>query len=218
MTLDASTDVVLAAVATLLRDHVNGQLADELGEDAIRAVYQHPAPLRIVGALELPALSISRGTQRYSLGVDGIRTTIPLVISYVTPPTPLAKLGLRWPVLERVWREMLDALLAGESEHSTVDLSDVGAVDLDLRAATKTEQYADQGEGTVFPSFVANVGLLVDDVVDLSAFDPLVDIFATYSLVDPELPPLVAVEDLITFPGVEPTPTVETDGEWYGET
>lgn len=218
MSLDDASDPVLEAFATMVAAHVNGETAATLGEDAIRAVYRHPAPLQIVSSLQLPALSIVRGPVRYRDRVTGgPRARQPFVLTYVTPATPFGQLQDRWPLLELVWSKILELAEIGESVHVPGgDLALAGFVEHDLGQATKQDQFADVG-GTVYPAFTATLHLWIDPVPDLSGLVRLQDVLASYLLpAGNDGPALTVVQDLIEV-APQPAPPAPDEPDFPGE-
>jgi hypothetical protein len=213
MSLDVTTDPLVAAVGTLARVHVNAELQATLGEDAIRKVYSHPHPLSIASVFDLPALNVvradetSRRAPLYDLG--GRNATryarVPLAITYITPPTSLEALDRRWPLLQNVWSRLFAALSEGYSVHAggSEIYTAAGVIEFLPEGTTKREIYADASAGGagIFPAFEARIELLTRDIVTPAELGPLLSILASYVLHDDTLgAPLPLVVDLISIP------------------
>lgn len=185
MSLDSTTDPLIATIAALVRAHVNGATAAELGENAIVALYKHPDILPIAPQAELPCLSVHRGQERgLSVSSTHLDQRVQIVLDYVSPACAFDRLGDRWPLLNLVWREALRAIRLGYSSHYSSGarvLDDVGVMFFFPTSIQKVDRFAD-GEGRAFPAFRAMFDLQVREDVTLPAQD-FSSLFASIDLV-----------------------------------
>ena len=108
MSFRDTTDSIVDAMRAHLLAAVNSDLLDELSivspaKNAISETYGMPIPLSMVPVLNLPALSIYRGSTAWEqVGRHEFRMT-QFHIDYVGPQSPMASLGEIWPLLHRVF-------------------------------------------------------------------------------------------------------------------
>jgi hypothetical protein len=181
VSLDTAEDVVVDAFCALARSEVTRLLADltNVGDEPVEAVLEtraFPAPLDLVEATALPAMTIYRSREveiQKTMRHRDSRTT--LVFVYTAPETALDKLGPRWPILRTVWRALLEAISVGEVGEvgGRVNvLAGVGVTAIDIETASVVYDASVTPEGLAFPQFRGEITIeerpvVVSELVDL---------------------------------------------------
>lgn len=185
MSLNAITDPQVAALIELARGAVNAELAPETGEDAVVGTYNHPRPLAIQGDVKLPSLAIYRRSERRQRRTQQrLERRVVIVIDYLCRPVGIDEIGLRWPILQRVWNEIVEAFHAGKHEAVAG-----GAPILSVAAFTAIESdtmevnydFASQDQ-LAFPFFRGTLVVWHREKADISRLPDLRELWARYHL------------------------------------
>ncbi|MCC7542359.1 MAG: hypothetical protein IT379_39440 [Deltaproteobacteria bacterium] len=190
MGLDAASDVVVAAVATLAKLGVNAELASSLGTDAIRTVFGHPRPLEFgLADTDMPALSVYRARQQSVRRGLRREQEIILGLDFVSPMRGHNKVAPRWDLLSMVWEHLIEILARGRHPAASSDaplLQLVGVVATSMGDPTLDHEdvrydYERTGApGVAYPGFRGAFVLRVRPPADLSAFSDLLSVEVRY--------------------------------------
>ena len=95
---------------------------------------------------------------------------------FISPACSREEIAGRWPLLDKVWRKIVDTMYRGhdESYQDDVDvMATAGVVRVDLNSARKQEFYAEKGN-YAFPAFWGEIEVLWRDpaLSDTSELDP----------------------------------------------
>jgi len=161
--LERYADAQLDALLALLKDALNAELstAQDL---AVETTHAWPIGRERLMQQQFPALVIWRqrgGFRERIAGPHDQRVT--LRIQYHLPTTPLAKVGLRWPLLQAAWDTLTEVFLAGHHEAHLDDadvLTAAGFIDIDLGGAT-VDFMMPGPDSDVAPSFDATVTVVI---------------------------------------------------------
>lgn len=175
--LDNQTDAPLEALLALLKTALNAEIG--VPQDAaVATTHLWPITTGRLPVAAYPALAIWRTRETFLPRITGPHDQrVTLRIAYVLPPTPLDRLGVRWPLLRRAWEELTTYFLAG-SHPSHEDGEDVltaaGFIDFDVPGAVVDYGTAPADED-VLPRFEATItvtirptGADLDELEDLS--------------------------------------------------
>lgn len=161
MRLDSTTDPVMTHVLGLVQAAVNADFkADDAlfeADEVIKSTFPYPIELsQGLGDLSMPALGCHRKTtrdRRFSV-VHTDKVSI-FRFTYMTPACAKEQIEERWPLLEKVWQKMVNALNAGHHPaylDAAPVLVDAGVIRIAPDSFTKQEFFADAGT-YAFPSF-----------------------------------------------------------------
>lgn len=156
--IDEQTDAPIEAVARLLSESLRIALGDEL----VVGVITWPIPVGLIPAGRLPALVVSRESDREEGAVlEETSEVASIRIEYYAPVTPLDRVELRWPTLRRVWRHCLMTLRLGYDERVANGERLLAGAGFDVPAAvTGTARYLTAPiEGSVVPYLQATVSM-----------------------------------------------------------
>lgn len=180
MSLDSFVDTRVAALLMLATGAANADHAAAAGEDVVVGAVGAPFDLGLLGATKLPALFVYRqnraGKEESQFDLN---TTSTFIVDYWLPNTPLDRIALRWPLLDKVWLSIAKAFQGGM--HPDVSNGAQVLRQAGLRAevgGSRADYSRGLSEGGVYPFFRAafrfyeegsdDVG--VTDVADLPAF------------------------------------------------
>lgn len=141
----------------------------------------HPIDLELgLGELDMPILGCHRiRTQTRSFSMGHLNDELATIrFTFIGPMCSREELPQRWPLLDKVWRRIVDALYRGHDEDYEGDadvMATAGVVRVDLNSARKQEFYAEKGD-YAFPSFWGEIDVLwrdplLADVSDLAPFN-----------------------------------------------
>ncbi len=198
MALDTIADPILQVFLELGRDAVNDDLSATLGEDPIKAIYQHPNALQHAPAMELPALSMHRAGPSRLLRWSNFYQDdelVTLTVEYVAPAHHAERVDELWPLLHRVWKDpgvkprrgLIDVWCRGyDSAHASGAkvLAAAGVMEIRTPTIVKQERYGLTDAGQAYPSFIATFQIHYRPTVDTEAQDFL-GMDVGYDLQDP---------------------------------
>lgn len=175
--LDHQPDAPLEALLDLLKTAINAEVGVDL-DQAVASTHLWPITTGRLPTSAYPALAIWRSRETFLPRITGPHDQrVTLRIAYILPATPLDRLGLRWPLLRRVWDELTTHFLAGAHPAHDDDaavLTAAGFIDFDVASATVDYGTAPADED-VLPRFDATItvtirpaGADLDDLEDLS--------------------------------------------------
>lgn len=182
-------DPLVTPLLALLKDAANAKLRADMEAagiepvDVISATQPYPADAKsLTASPSLPLLACYRTRQqsvRRTFGHRDYLTTLRL--HYISSPTAADRLDERWPILDRVWRAVFDALCAGHDAAHLDDelvLEDAGVIAVN-EAATKAEGYL-PGSDYALPQWEADVQVTWRDTTrtDTSALYPVLSLTA----------------------------------------
>lgn len=199
MSYDTLTDAVVDAVRAIATQKVNAALTGTLTSafPAIESTSGYPTPLEGIEGMKLPALFVYIDKEDPFQDFRENDTRLSVVLEYLGPATPVGKLGARWPLLRRVWRELKHAIDAGllDSGSGNVDaLTPIGVFQADEDLASVQYRFASDGENA-YPAFVGRFPVSWRDPADPAAALSLLKLYADINRVEdnPALPPSVQV-------------------------
>lgn len=180
---DTTTDPLLDALLALLVSGLNASIGASIGADVVARSVSHPAPQHLAPSQELPLLSVHRGKQSVAqTGIVSFDTTTTLVVDYILPAVDYERAGARWPLLHRVWRQIVALVEAGR--HPSLEggadvLAAAGMVELVLRDGASAPSYQpvaieivepESGEAArVYPAFRATLTVVSRDASEEQA-------------------------------------------------
>jgi hypothetical protein len=159
--IDRVPDQLLTPLMAFLSVAINatvGQVTLDAAGEAVNAVSEtliRPQNLALdpEGATRLSCYRLRSKPKRVSFGhIDHVAT---VQFDYVTPACGAEQLEERWPILDRVWGALIDAIDAGSHpdwEDGASVHAAAGITWLDLNTAEKQEFYVD-GNGFTYPGF-----------------------------------------------------------------
>jgi hypothetical protein len=160
--LDAFSDVVIDAIRASTQQLVNASLLSKTNgaPNAIVKTYGYPTSLSLLSQMELPALCVFRLREEIephsAAYKHDLRSTVRF--DYFAPKTPLAKLDLRWPALQAVFRAVVAATCVGtftDRGGALVHIvEDAGVLEVFEESWRVTYDFAEDG-GHAYPAFVA---------------------------------------------------------------
>ena len=180
MSLDSFTDTQVAALLMLATGAANADHAATAGEDVVVGAVPAPFDLGLLGATKLPALFVYRlnraGKEESQFDLNTAST---FVVDYWLPATPLQRIPLRWPLLDKVWISIAKAFQGGM--HASVSSGAQVLLQAGLRAevgGARVDYSRGLSEGGVYPFFRSSFRIYeegaddvgVTDVADLPAF------------------------------------------------
>lgn len=161
MSLDVTTDGVIAAMAGVAKSAANAALSSSLAESAVVTATTWPVSQPSeVGANNLPVLAVSRLEDRdedEALSDDAERVTVR--IAYIADATPSDAREDRWPLLHAVWSAVKRALREGvypQFGDGESGMSKAGIVAY-VPGSARVQYAVLQGTDTFHPSFVASM-------------------------------------------------------------
>lgn len=186
MSLDDLRDPHVEALLELAVGAVNAQLQAELGENAIVGAYTHPRPLKLIPQTQLPALAVYRATDaRRRRTFSNVEDRGMFIFEYIVRPVGVDEIRLRWPLLRRVWKELVDAI-DGETHVSVAGgaaiLGLAGFTEIESETASVTYGYV-EGDAAPYPFFRGTIFGSHEDPPDLSALDDVLSLDLNVNLV-----------------------------------
>lgn len=173
--LDGYRDEQLDALLALLRDSLNGELSVD-ADQACESVHAWPTVPARLPVHALPALAVWRQRSGFvprATGAHDQRVTLRFL--YVLPPTPLERVGERWPLLTKAWDLVACTLLAGHYASHRDDaevLRDVGFVDVDIAGAS-VDFATPAADADVQPQWEATITVTLRTSGDTTSLDEL---------------------------------------------
>lgn len=173
--LDRHIDEPLEALLGLLDSALNGEIAvDE--DQACASTHGWPISLARLPAAKLPALAVWRQRATFAPRMTGAHDErVTLRLAYLLPPTPLDRVGARWPLLQRAWEVVTCTLLAGHYVSHRDDapvLEAAGFVDVDLTGAT-VDFLTPRVDEEIVPQWEATIVVTLRTAPETSTLDDL---------------------------------------------
>lgn len=159
---DAQVSAVLELLAKAVRVRVGGQ--------AVVGTFAWPIPLSAITGSQLPALCVYRTTDQQDESVVDVSVeTTTIGITYYAPPVSMDRASLRWPLLRRVWRRVMQALRVGFDPAHARGANTLQAAGIAVPAGIAARvqyQLAPGLDGAWVPSFTATATLKVGEEFD----------------------------------------------------
>lgn len=199
MSLDGTTDLLVARVAELLTTHVSAYLDDEITtpDRAVERVYRYAVPMALMPTLDLPALLVWREASREEPQGRHDYTRTTLRIDCILRTTPADRLEVRWPVLHRVFKavqraireDLIPAVIDPPAAARRPLVNEAGVKWLQENATTVRYDFVtDAGHKNAYPFFLSRFEFVhLDTVPGVSA--EVLDDLSLYGSVDlPDYP------------------------------